>query len=175
MKAFGTGAAASPIGAYLEDLLRRLRPEDGGAVADYIPQLGKVDPGRFAIAVATVDGQVYGVGDAAEDFTIQSVSKPFMYGYALREYPEAEVMARQGPETEVFELGGRAMLPGFVDAHAPVRMRGRASPGVSPPGLLSLLFSMVMGPQPLALRPAITAACAAARRAIGTRKGEQLT
>ena len=37
-------------------------------------------PTLFGIAIATVDGQVYAVGDADVAFTIQSVSKPFMYG-----------------------------------------------------------------------------------------------
>ena len=33
------------------------RKESGGRVADYIPELGKADPGTFGIALATVDGQ----------------------------------------------------------------------------------------------------------------------
>ena len=50
------------------------------------------------IAVATVDGRVYEAGDAAQPFTIQSVSKPFLYGYALREYGQAFVLDRVGVE-----------------------------------------------------------------------------
>ncbi|MEM6440748.1 MAG: glutaminase A [Pseudomonadota bacterium] len=88
----------SPVADYLARLHARLAPLTGGAAADYIPELGKVDPGRFAIAVATVDGQVYGVGDDQEAFTIQSVSKPFAYGYALREHPKDVVMAQVGVE-----------------------------------------------------------------------------
>jgi glutaminase len=47
----------------------------GGKPADYIPELGKADPNLFGIAIATVDGQTYTVGDAEAPFTIQSVSK----------------------------------------------------------------------------------------------------
>lgn len=36
----------------------------------------------------------------------------------------AEVERLKGPETKVFDLGGRAMLPGFVDAHGHVMMGG---------------------------------------------------
>ena len=42
-----------------------LLPVRSGAVADYIPQLRRVDPEQLAIAVCTVDGQRFAVGDAA--------------------------------------------------------------------------------------------------------------
>ena len=48
-----------------------------GKVADYIPQLATVPLEKFGIAVATVDGEIATVGDAEEDFSIQSVSKLF--------------------------------------------------------------------------------------------------
>ena len=40
-------------------------------------------PSGSAISIATVDGEVYGVGDVDLPFSIQSISKPFMYGNAL--------------------------------------------------------------------------------------------
>jgi len=70
----------------------------GGKPADYIPELGKADPNLFGIAIATVDGQTYTVGDAEAPFTIQSVSKPFMYGYALQRYGRAAVLNHVGVE-----------------------------------------------------------------------------
>ena len=54
-----------------------------GAVADYIPELAKVDPGQFALAVALPSGQVISAGDAATPFSIQSVSKVFTLAIAL--------------------------------------------------------------------------------------------
>ncbi|TKC81324.1 glutaminase [Trinickia terrae] len=48
-----------------------------GRVADYIPELAKVSPERFGMAVVTLDGQVFAVGDARERFSIQSISKLF--------------------------------------------------------------------------------------------------
>lgn len=54
-----------------------------GKVADYIPQLAKVDPARFGIAVVTNDGETFTAGDADEPFSIQSVSKVFTLTMAL--------------------------------------------------------------------------------------------
>lgn len=48
-----------------------------GAVADYIPELARVDPSLFGIAVHTVDGVSASIGDAAHPFTLQSCSKVF--------------------------------------------------------------------------------------------------
>src|SRR6266404_6713690 len=57
--------------------------ETSGAVADYIPELGKADPAHFGVSLATLDGHVYEVGDTKLPFTIQSMSKPFVFGLAL--------------------------------------------------------------------------------------------
>ena len=60
-----------------------------GKVADYIPQLARVDPRRFGIAVTTVEGETHLAGDAEEAFSIQSVSKVFLLTLALGRYGEA--------------------------------------------------------------------------------------
>lgn len=62
---------------------------DRGAVASYIPQLARVDPARFGIAVALVDGRVLTAGDAEESFSIQSVSKVFTLTLALGKVGDA--------------------------------------------------------------------------------------
>jgi glutaminase len=91
-------AASAPVQDYLAELHARVSELTGGKPADYIPELGKADPALFGIAIATVDGQIYAVGDADIAFTIQSVSKPFMYGYALQRYGRAAVLKRVGVE-----------------------------------------------------------------------------
>ena len=78
----------------LEQVLAELAAEmsarpDRGEVATYIPQLGRVDPNRFGIAVATADGRLLTAGDAAEPFSIQSVSKVFSLTLALGEVGDA--------------------------------------------------------------------------------------
>ena len=51
-----------------------------GALADYIPELTRVDPDAFGISVVTIDGDIFEAGDSKQTFTIQSCSKPFVYG-----------------------------------------------------------------------------------------------
>ena len=58
-------------------------PNNGGQVAQYIPELANTDPDRFGIAVCTVNNEVVTVGDTTVPFSLQSISKPFVYGLAL--------------------------------------------------------------------------------------------
>jgi glutaminase len=72
----------------IETILHELAEEmsarpDRGAVATYIPQLGRVDPGKFGIAVDLWDGRSIFAGDAEEPFSIQSISKVFTLTLAL--------------------------------------------------------------------------------------------
>ncbi|MBY5551846.1 glutaminase [Rhizobium leguminosarum] len=70
--------------ATLDSIYADIQPRIGeGKVADYIPELAKVDPKQFGMAIVTVDGNVYRVGDADIAFSIQSISKVFMLTLAL--------------------------------------------------------------------------------------------
>jgi glutaminase len=91
-------AVPCPIQAFLERLHQRHAKNIDGTVATYIPELGKADPEWFAICVATTDGKIYEVGDARQTFTIQSISKPFIYGLAMEDVGRAEVLAKIGVE-----------------------------------------------------------------------------
>src|SRR4029079_6971415 len=71
-------AALAPVEDYPTELHDRVSALTGGKPADYIPELGKVDPSLFGIAIATTDVEVSGVGDPQPPFTIQSASKPFI-------------------------------------------------------------------------------------------------
>jgi glutaminase len=68
----------------LENIAHEIRPYFGkGKVADYIPALANVPPDKFGMALATVDGTVHTIGDAAEPFSIQSISKAFTLMLAM--------------------------------------------------------------------------------------------
>ena len=82
----------------LEALHARYRDCKEGRIADYIPELAKVDPDSFAISIVTVDGEVFEVGDHEKKFTIQSLSKPFTHALALADRGREYVMQRVGVE-----------------------------------------------------------------------------
>ncbi|MFC5718721.1 glutaminase [Streptomyces gamaensis] len=84
--------------AVLEEVAAFARPLVGrGQVADYIPALAKVDIGQFGMAVADVDGSVYGVGDWERPFSVQSISKTFSLALVLAEGGE-KIWERVGTE-----------------------------------------------------------------------------
>lgn len=109
----------SPIPDYLDHLHRTLAGVHDGQVARYIPELAKADPAAFGIAIATVGGRVYEVGDARQRFTIQSISKPLVYGVALEDNGPERVRRAVGvePSGEAFNsislepVTGRPMNP----------------------------------------------------------------
>jgi glutaminase len=82
----------------IEGLFREVALEDGGEVADYIPQLGRVDPARFGLAICTADGQRLAFGDADVPFCVQSTCKPVNYVTALEEWGTEVVHRHVGRE-----------------------------------------------------------------------------
>ncbi|MFV8904310.1 glutaminase B [Serratia fonticola] len=85
--------------ALLEEILQQVRPLIGqGKVADYIPALAEVAADRLAIAICTVDGELFHAGDATERFSIQSISKVLSLTLALTRYQEGEIWQRVGKE-----------------------------------------------------------------------------
>jgi glutaminase len=88
----------STLPEFLTELHQRYIDLDEGKVANYIPELAKVDPSLFAICIVTVDGQVYPVGDWEHIFTIQSISKVFMHGLALEDHGREFLLTKVGVE-----------------------------------------------------------------------------
>ncbi len=97
-------AVTSPFRNYLNDVHKKYRSLNDGAVADYIPELALAKPEWFGICVVTAEGQVFEVGDCDQLFTIQSISKAFVFGLALedhgREYVNSKVSVE--PTGEAF-------------------------------------------------------------------------
>ncbi len=96
--------AAAPFRQTLKQIHASHCDNDGGAVATYIPELANADPKWFGISVVTADGQVFEIGDSARQFSIQSVSKPFVYALALADHGREGVLRKVGvePSGEVF-------------------------------------------------------------------------
>ncbi|MER5875384.1 glutaminase [Streptomyces sp. NPDC001910] len=76
------GESSYPSSLTFQPVLERIATEVAqtpgrGRPADYIPALAACDPRRFGMAVAELDGTVYGVGDWREPFSTQSITKVF--------------------------------------------------------------------------------------------------
>lgn len=91
-------SAAAPLRDVLREIHARYASNDDGKVADYIPELAKANRNWFGISIATADGQVFEVGDCKQLFTIQSISKPFVYGLALEDHGLEHVLSKVGVE-----------------------------------------------------------------------------
>src|SRR5882724_3089279 len=88
----------SPVLDYLEELHHRYAELSEGKVATYIPELAKANPRWFGICLVTAGGAIYEAGDSRQPFTIQSISKPFVYGIALEDHGREAVLAKVGVE-----------------------------------------------------------------------------
>lgn len=69
--------------ADIQTIYDTVAPDRSGANADYIPILRDADPEPWGVAVCSVDGQRLAIGDVDLYHSIQSVSKPITYAYAL--------------------------------------------------------------------------------------------
>lgn len=82
----------------IEKLHDQFKSLSDGHPATYIPELAKANPKDFAIVVTTVKGEQFCIGDSDKKFTLQSTSKPFIYGMALDEHGREAVLSKVGVE-----------------------------------------------------------------------------
>ena len=87
----------SPVPDYLKEILDACG-DDAGALAGYIPELASADPDRLGVCLSTIDGTLYRAGDSGTEFSIQSISKPFVYALALAERGLDDVLGSIGVE-----------------------------------------------------------------------------
>jgi glutaminase len=80
-----TAQTAAEIEAALKAAFTKYQNLKEGKNADYIPALAKVDPNIFGIALVTVDGRVYTMGDVKSEVSIQSISKVFTMALVMEE------------------------------------------------------------------------------------------
>ncbi|MEO1002959.1 MAG: glutaminase A [Cyanobacteria bacterium J06638_7] len=84
----------------VESLVRQAHdqfaPVRGGLVADYIPALAAASRSSFGICVAAVNGALFRAGDTEELFSIQSLSKPFVFALLCEAIGEDEAREKLG-------------------------------------------------------------------------------
>ena len=80
----------------------RYRTNGDGAVADYIPALASASPEWFGISVVGARGRSFEIGDVETTFSIQSVSKPFVFALVCEAIGYAEARRRLGVNSTGF-------------------------------------------------------------------------
>ena len=83
---------------FIKEIYETVKLNTDGNVADYIPQLAKVNPDLFAISICNLEGELINVGDSNIDFCIQSCSKPLSYCVAHEMLGSSYVHDRVGYE-----------------------------------------------------------------------------
>jgi len=138
---WGTASAGAPatddatIKSALDTVYAKVKEAKGGKNADYIPALARVNPNIFGIAIVTVDGRVFTVGDIKSEVSIQSISKVFTL---------ALVLEQQGADAVEKNIGVDATGQAFNSIVAIETYRGLEMNPLVNPGAITAT-SMVKG------------------------------
>jgi len=84
------------VEALLTDAYERFAPNADGLNSDVYPALTRVASGLFGICVAATNGAVFEVGDTGVEFSIMSVSKPFVFALICQEIGAARARKQIG-------------------------------------------------------------------------------
>jgi glutaminase len=123
------------IQAALDAAYAKYKDLKEGANADYIPALAAVDPNIYGIALVTVDGKVFTVGDITSQVSIQSISKVFTM---------AKVIEESGPQSIPNNMGVDATGQVFNSIVAVEQYKGSEMNAMVNPGAITTT-SMVKG------------------------------
>jgi glutaminase len=67
-----------------------------GKIADYIPALARTPRALFGVCVVGIEGGTFAVGDTAHEFSIQSISKPFVFALVCQAVGSEEARRKIG-------------------------------------------------------------------------------
>lgn len=86
------------IQAVVAEAHDKIKGMKGGANANYIPFLAKINPELFGIAICLPSGEVIETGDSGYIFGIESISKVHTAVLALKQYGADEVLKKIGAD-----------------------------------------------------------------------------
>jgi glutaminase len=84
------------VSVLIAEAYNRFKSVDEGNVADYIPALAQVPRDLFGLCIVETSGTVHTAGDTDYEFSIQSVSKPFVFALICQAIGEDEARQRLG-------------------------------------------------------------------------------
>jgi glutaminase len=111
-----------PVQKLVSDAHRFFKANTDGQNSQVYPALARVPSDLFGICVVGTSGSVYGAGDIEHEFSIMSVSKPFVF---------ALVCETIGPESARDRLGANATGLPFNSLAAVEQGGGRTNPMVN--------------------------------------------
>ncbi|MET3908613.1 glutaminase [Bradyrhizobium sp. S3.3.6] len=119
-----TGHLPSPeaVQSLVNEAQRRFKSNRDGENSQVYPALARVPSELFGVCVVGTSGHVYGAGDLDYEFSIMSVSKPFLF---------ALVCETIGPEEARAKLGANATGLPFNSLAAIEQGSGRTNPMVN--------------------------------------------
>src|SRR5580704_1708716 len=95
---------AETVQNLVSDAHRRFKSNADGQNSQVYPALARVPSELFGVCVVGTSGRVYGAGDVDYEFSIMSLSKPFLF---------ALICERIGPEEAPAKFGANATGPPF--------------------------------------------------------------
>jgi glutaminase len=126
-----TGHLPPPPGVQdlVESAHARFAANTDGEVSGVYPALARVQRDLFGICLVGVDGAVHEVGDTRHDFTIMSISKPFVFALVCQDIGPAAARAKLGVNSTGLPFNSVAAIEASVD--------GRTNPMVNPGAIMA--------------------------------------
>jgi glutaminase len=87
---------AERVDALLAEAYERFKTDDEGKVADYIPALARTPRDLFGLCVVETNGAIHTAGNTEYRFSIQSISKPFVFALVCQAIGAEPARARIG-------------------------------------------------------------------------------
>ena len=115
---------ADLVRSLVAEAYERFRGIEAGSTSDVYPVLARVPRELFGICVAGTDGSVTAVGDHEVEFSLMSVSKPFVFALVCAELGPEEVRRRVGVNATGLPFNSVAAVERSPD--------GRTNPMVNP-------------------------------------------
>lgn len=131
----GSLPAEETVADFVNGAHDRYLPVTEGTIPDYIPTLGRADPDTFGLSLTDAGGTTDSAGDTDVSFSIQSLSKPFVFALVCNAIGHGRVRRRVGvnntgrPFNSVMALELSAGSPGNPMVNAGAMATTAMTPG----------------------------------------------
>ena len=110
----------------VEEAHRRFKSDKEGKNSQVYPALAQVASELFGICVVGTNGEVHAVGNAEHEFSIMSVSKPFVFALVCQELGAEELRAKIGANATGLPFNSLSAVEGSATGRTTT---GRATTG----------------------------------------------